>query len=286
MARAKLLGEKGDRAEAYGVGQQAITLYQDVLARDPADIQGRGNLAHLFHQLATLSDDRENARSAAERSNKEYRALLRKHGEGEQAWHWFGGIAMNLHNIGHNFFLDAQATNGPLKSDLIRKAIDAFEEAREVCEARIQEGHQDDGLISLLGLIERYLCRSCRFLATLLSDPAAAATRMNEASRHGERAVLQFEDLVNRNPDHFPFSWELVQTLEEVGLYHLDTREWEAMVSSNEMARATLKKMARTHGNLVSRIAQYSGGPGRGRPQPGYGAREFGPHQILQRAKA
>jgi len=259
IARAKLLGEKGDRAQAYRVGQEAVALYEGLLARDPNDIQGRDSLAQLFHQLSTVSSDHAKARSAAERSNEILRALLREHGQAEKARDWLGGIALNSHNIGHNFFEDADAASGALKMDLLHKAIDAFEEARRFCDARIQRGHQDDFLIALLARIERYLCRSYRVHASQLNDPARSATRLNEAIEYGKKAVLHFQNIADRNPDHFQYSWELFETQRELGLLHLDTRQWEAAISPYEIARATLKKMAQKHGVLVSRMAQIQG---------------------------
>ena len=91
------------------------------------------------------------------------------------------------------------------------RPINAFEEAKRFCDARIQRGHQDDSLIALLARIDRYLCRSYRFLASQLNDPAGSATRLNEAIEHGKKAVPHFQSLADRNPDHFLYAWELLR---------------------------------------------------------------------------
>jgi hypothetical protein len=71
---------------------------------------------------------------------------------------------------------------------------------------------------------------------------------------------LHYQDLADRNPDRFIYSWELVVTHNELGRFHLEnTHQWEAAISSFEMARETLKKMVRKHGNLVSRMVQIQG---------------------------
>jgi tetratricopeptide (TPR) repeat protein len=259
MARAMLLAEKGDQAQAYNVGLECIALWGAILRRDPANVEKQYALAHLHHQLGVLARDREIARFHARKSNEVYRATLKEDAPAEQPSGWLGEVAMNLHNIGHHLFDEATMPARPVNAELLRQAVDAFDEGRNICEKLIASGSTDDRVILLRAQLERYLSRSHRALAHLLKGPAGSSNPRDVAASFGEKAVSHVDSLAKRKPDHFPFSWELSQTQFELGLYYLDAEQWEGATRCYEAARETLKQMIARYGDVVSRRAMLQG---------------------------
>ncbi len=169
MTQAKLIAEMGDRAQAYKVGQESVALWEELLQRDPASTQSRYGLAHLLYHLSLLPSDGEVARSLARRSNQVFKALLKEKVPAEQARAWLGEVATNLHNIGNSFFHDACDSGRSVDKDVLRRAINAFEEGRKLCEEQVGSGGQDDN-----GVFQLALSRSTR--AYLVASSPASST--------------------------------------------------------------------------------------------------------------
>ena len=202
MTQAKLIAEMGDRAQAYKVGQESVALWEELLQRDPASTQSRYGLAHLLYHLSLLPSDGEVARSLARRSNQVFKALLKEKVPAEQARAWLGEVATNLHNIGNSFFHDACDSGRSVDKDVLRRAINALEEGRKLCEEQVGSGGQDDNGVFQLALFERYLCLSRRVLARELHDSTSDAM-LDEAIALGKKAVTHIETVSRSQPDHF-----------------------------------------------------------------------------------
>ena len=242
MMQAKLLAAKGNHTFALARGNEAVTIFNDLVGRDPSPSTLAG-LAHLLHQISTMSTDREANLSAARRSNDIYRSLLRERIPSISAPDVIGTIVLNLHNIGHQSF----------EAGRIEEAIEAFQEGKRLCMEQRQAGRQDIGFLYGLALCERYLCRAYRSLASRMGDPTKAAERLKEALAYGHEAVGHFQTLAERDPGNYGRANDLYQTQREIGLFHFATKDWKDAVQGFQAARATVKKMAAKFGSLISR---------------------------------
>jgi hypothetical protein len=254
MMEAKVLVEKGERARAAEVGQRAVDLLEGLLARDSDAIDNRVVLAQTLHEQATLGATGETNRSNSRRSNTIYMALLREHPQGQEAAAWIGEIAVNLHNIGHEYFWETKTANGDKRLELLRKAIGAFREGRKFCEQQITQEDRRDKVRYSLALNARYLCRAYREEASLLKDPAQISEAMKKSTAWGQTAIDDFQVLVDRDAGHYRKSYELHQAQRELGIAFLDQASWDDAAQAFKKARETLALMRPRHGKLISRM--------------------------------
>ena len=258
MMKAKLLAEKGDHVNAYGYGTRAIELLEGLLAQNRAATHDRAAVAQFLNQFAPIVIDRGRARSISARSNEIYKVLLRENPKSEEATFWSGQIALNLHNIGHNYFEEKETASGQVRVDLLKLAIEAFQEGQNFCEEQMKGGDQPDRFLFPLATNERYLCRSHRFISSRTNDPVERAANLEKAVEYGLKAISHFQILAERNPENYQQSMELHTSQRELGELFINAQQGnaaEAAIPYYNQARATLKTIAAKHGKLVSRMA-------------------------------
>jgi tRNA A-37 threonylcarbamoyl transferase component Bud32 len=258
MMQAKLLAASGERERSAEIGKQAVNVLEGMVAANPAEARDRARLGFLLQQFSTIAIAREDRVSASQRSLEICTALLAQFPRSDQANEWVRTISMDLHNIGHECSLESAGANGQLWNQLAQKAIGAFREGERFCEQQMERTELSNEMLRPLARNRLYLCRAYRVLAERREDPASKASDINEAIKYGKRAISDFQNLRERQPENYEYSWDLQiaqQELAELFINRAEGNAPETAIPYYSLARDTLKSMAVKHGKLVSRMA-------------------------------
>ncbi len=255
MMEAKILVEKGESDRAREVGKQAVDLLEDWSPAIPPISRAATGWPTSCVQFSTMVTSPESARSNARRSNEIYMALLRESPQAQEAAGWIGEFALNLHNIGNEYFREAESASGERKLDLLRMAIESFRDGWQFCIEHVESRDRQDRVLFPLTLNERYLCRAYRVQAKLLRDPHQSSEALKEAIEWGKKAITDSQALADLDPSHFQHSWDLHLAQRELGELYLAFQDGASAIAFYNKARETLKTMAARHGKLVSRVA-------------------------------
>jgi tRNA A-37 threonylcarbamoyl transferase component Bud32 len=256
MMEAKILVEKGDPARAYEAGKAAVDLLDQLVARDPLDIDNRDELAQLLHQLGSMGPSAETNRANSTRSNQIYMALLEEHPDARQATDWSGAIAFNLRNIGNDYIHERRSTSGPQKTSLLDSAINTFHQGWAFCDEQVQGGNRSDKVVRSHALNATYLCRAYRARAATRENPDERSGDFRAAFEWGKKGIDGSQLLFDGNRDNFLFGWELHEAQREVGLNFYDQENWAEAIAYFTKVRETTGLMAERVGLPISRVVE------------------------------
>jgi serine/threonine protein kinase len=249
--------EKGDRAHASELNQQAVKICESWVADDPHNREKRDALAQALHLDAVASTNREARSSSSRRAIEILTELIRQDPESPDAADRVSIVALSLHNIGDGYIIDSRSAGIELRPGLLQKAIDAFLESRSVCNGVHNSlDRQNPRIVHALALCARYLCRAYRSLGPLLSDAGQSAEAKKAAIEWGKTAISEFQSLSDRYPDSYQRAWELHQAQRELGIAYMDQEKHREAIEAYTTGRSTLDVMKERYGGLISRRVQ------------------------------
>jgi hypothetical protein len=191
---------------------------------------GRRNPREILHKLTATASNWESRIQYAERSNEIFTALLREDPQAHEHASWISCIGLNFHNIGHEYFEESRSATGQRKSDLMRKAGQAFSDGLRFCARQVEPKDLLDQVLHPRALNERYLCRTRLQQASLLQDLHQRTETFDEAIVWGKKAITDFEALSGQDPSNFQRSHLLHDAQRELGIA-LFTRESSSAIS-------------------------------------------------------
>ncbi len=228
---ARMQADCGDTAGAEATTRQAIALAEALVARDPADVRARSNLAWSLHRGSQCLRDIAERQAMAERSSELLRSIPAGSPGSDEA-----GLVTLRSNNGYNIAFYYWGSGRP------SEAINLAREVVADCRGFMDRGKADPAVRHMAARAALFLCR--------VYDEA----HREQAVAAGREAEAIFESLVRDHPESYEFGDQLFLAREEIARRTEDARPEEA-IRSHEAARQAMQEMIPRHGKLMSRMA-------------------------------